>query len=203
LRIYPALAPILVMPIFLVVHPASHGSGGGEFGIAFAGAYAGMVPLFGLSLLQYSQQWRAADIFRAAPIYGPAPICHGARRAVLCFLTVPAIVAFGLLAWFSQREVVQLLLLVPGLIAMPVYALIPSLGGAVPLSQPTDEAKSAGRGLSMVGIILVSMIIAGIATLTWTEGFFWYFVAIELSVAICLYVAMHFKLNRKRWAPVD
>jgi ABC-2 type transport system permease protein len=201
LRVYPALAPILVMPIFFVVNPARHESGGGEFGIAFAGAYAGMVPLFGLGLLQYSQQWRAADIFRIAPIAGPAPICHGARRAVLCFLAVPAIIAFGILAWFTQGDVVQLLLLLPGFIAMPVYALIPSLGGAVPLSQPTDEAKSAGRGLSMIGIILVSMMIAGVATLTWTSGFFWYFVAVELLVAICLYTAMSFKLNRKQWAP--
>jgi hypothetical protein len=160
-----------------------------------------MVPLFGLGLLQYSQQWRAADIFRIAPIAGPAPICHGARRAVLCFLAIPAIVAFGILAWFTQRDAVQLFLLLPGFIAMPVYALIPSLGGAVPLSQPTDEAKSASRGLSMIGIILVSMMIAGVATLTWIGGFFWYFVAIELMVAICLYTAMSVKLNRKRWAP--
>ena len=203
LRVYPAIAPILVMPIFMVLHPANHGSGGNEFGIAFAGAYAGMVPLFGLGLLQYSQQWRAADIFRTAPIAGPGSICHGARRAVLCFLAIPAALAFGILAWFSQGEAVQLLLLVPGLIAMPVYALLPSLGGAVPLAQPTDEAKSASRGLSMVGIIVVSTMIAGIASVTWTEGFFWYFVAIELPVAICLYAAMHFKLNRQPWAPMD
>jgi hypothetical protein len=51
--------------------------------------------------------------------------------------------------------------------------------------------------------ILVSMIIAGIATFTWTGGFFWYFVAIELLVAICLYAAMYFKLSRKRWALAD
>jgi hypothetical protein len=118
-------------------------------------------------------------------------------------VAVPAIIAFGILAWFTQGNVVQLLLLLPGLIAMPVYALIPSLRGAVPLSQPTDEVKSAGRGLSMAGIILLSTIIAGIATLSWIEGFFWYFVAIELLVAICLYTAINSKLNRKRWAPVD
>ncbi len=74
LRLYPAIAPILVMPIFLVVHRPGQGAGGGEFGIAFAGAFAGMVPLFGLSLLQFSQQWRAADIFRAAllPVRRPS-----------------------------------------------------------------------------------------------------------------------------------
>jgi ABC-2 type transport system permease protein len=203
LRVYPALAPILVMPIFFVVRRSGHESGGGEFGIAFAGAYAGMVPLFGLSLLQFSQQWRAADIFRAAPIVGPAPICHGARCAVLCFLAVPAMVAFGILAWFTQSDIFQLLLLLPGFIAMPVYALIPSLGGAVPLSQPTDEAKSTGRGLSMIGIMLVSAAIAGVATLAWTRGYFWYFVAVELPVVICLYAALSLKLNGKHWTPID
>ena len=55
------------------------------------------------------------------------------------------------------------------------------------LSQPNDEAKSAGRGLAMLGVILVAGIIAGVATLTWTVGFFWHFVAVELLVAICLY----------------
>ena len=62
------------------------------------------------------------------------PICHGSRRAVLCFLAVPAIVAFAILSWLTQKDVAQLLLLLPGFIAMPVYALIPSLNGAVPLA---------------------------------------------------------------------
>jgi hypothetical protein len=203
LRVYPALTPFLIMPIFLVFNQSSDGSGGGEFGIAFAGAFAGMVPMFGLTLLQFSQQWRAADIFRAAPIAGPARICHGARRAVLCFLAIPAIIAFGILAWLTQGDAVQLLLLVPGLIVMPVYALISSLVGAVPFSQPIDEAKSAGRGLTMIGTMSVSALIAGMAALTWTAGFFWHFVAIELLVVIGLCTALHFKLDRKRWAPLD
>jgi ABC-2 type transport system permease protein len=202
LRVYPALAPFLIMPVFLVVNRPNDGSGGEEFGIAFAGAYAGMVPMFGLTFLQFSQQWRAADVFRAAPIAGPARICHGARRAVLCFLALPAIIAFATLAWFTQGDVVQLLLLVPGLIAMPVYALIPSLVGAVPFSQPTDEAKSTGRGLTLIGTICVAMAIAAAATLTWTAGFFWYFVAVETLAAISLYAVLHFRLNRKRWAPL-
>jgi hypothetical protein len=203
LRVYPALAPFLIMPVFFVVNQSNDGSGGEEFGIAFAGAYAGIVPMFGLSLLQYSQQWRAADIFRAAPIAGPARISHGARRAVLCFLAVPAILAFGALAWFFQGGVVKLLLLVPGLIAMPVYALMPSLGGAVPFSQPADNAKATGRGLTMIGTIFIAMALAAVATLTWVGGYFWYFVAAELLVAIALYATLRFRLDRKRWAPLD
>jgi hypothetical protein len=203
LRVYPALAPFLIMPVFFVVNRPNDGSGGGEFGIAFAGAYAGIVPMFGLSLLQYSQQWRAADIFRAAPIAGPARICHGARRAVLCFLAVPAILAFGTLAWFFQGDAIRLLLLVPGLIAMPVYALMPSLAGGVPFSQPADNAKATGRGLTMIGTIFIAMALAAAATLTWTGGFFWYFVAAELLVAIGVYAILHFELNRKLWSPLD
>jgi hypothetical protein len=153
--------------------------------------------------LQYSQQWRAADIFRAAPIAGPARIGHGARRAVLCFLALPAVLAFGLLAWSTQRDAFQLLLIVPGLIAMPVYALLPGVSGAVPFSQPADNAKSTGRGLAMIGTIFVAMAIAAAATLAWTGGVFWYFVAAELLVAIGLYAALVFRLNRKRWPPLD
>jgi ABC-2 type transport system permease protein len=203
LRVYPALAPILIMPLVLVINRPGRESGGGEFGVAFAGAYAGMVPLLGLSMLQFSQQWRAADIFRVAPIAGPAPICHGARRAVLCFLAMPALIGFGILAWFTQNEVSNLLLLIPGFIAMPVYALFPCLNGAVPLSQPTDEAKSTGRGLSMFGIIFVSMAIAGVATLTWMAGFFWYFVVVELFVAAGIYAAMRRTLNHRRWSSLE
>jgi ABC-2 type transport system permease protein len=203
LRVYPALAPFLIMPVFFAVNRPNEGSGGGEFGIAFAGAYAGIVPMFALSLLQFSQQWRAADIFRAAPIAGPARICHGARRAVLCFLAGPAIIAFGILIWFTQGDIVQLFLLVPGLIAMPVYALVPSLFGSVPFSQPVDEAKSAGRGLSMIGTIFAAGVIAAVATLAWTAGFFWYFVTVELLVAIGSYAVLRFYLNRRRWSPLD
>ena len=32
LRVYPAIAPIMVMPLFMVMNPANRGSGGGEFG---------------------------------------------------------------------------------------------------------------------------------------------------------------------------
>ena len=102
LRIYPGLAPIMIMPLVLMVRPRGGDAGGGEFGIAFAGAYVGLVPMLGITMLQYSQQWRAADIFRAAPIAGPAPICHGARRAVLCILTIPTLVLFGLLVCLMQ-----------------------------------------------------------------------------------------------------
>ncbi|MFO1094858.1 MAG: hypothetical protein U0992_16375 [Planctomycetaceae bacterium] len=67
LRVYPALGPFLVLPVvFLVREGTSRGGPGDGFGLAFSSAYVGVVPLMAVHLLQFSQQWRAADIFRAA-----------------------------------------------------------------------------------------------------------------------------------------
>jgi len=63
LRIYPGIAPILIIPfIFLLQNPHHHdGSNDIGFGVPFSGLYLGLVPLLGLQMLQYSQQWQAAD----------------------------------------------------------------------------------------------------------------------------------------------
>ena len=58
------------------------------------------------------------------------------------------------------------------------------------------------RGLMLIGTLFVAMAIAGAATLTWTSGFFWLFLAVEPLVAIGLYAALHLRLNRKHWAPL-
>ena len=73
LRIYPGIAPMLVIPFIFLLQGYGHkGSGGMTFGISFSGAYLGLVPFLGLQILQYSQQWQAADVFRVAPMPGPA-----------------------------------------------------------------------------------------------------------------------------------
>ncbi len=150
LRVYPALAPVMVMPFIFLLQPGT-GSGTGfghDFGVAFSGAYLGLVPMMSLNVLQYSQQWQASDIFRAAPMAGPAALCNGARRAVLCFLTLPMLLLFGLVTRLMHHDNSTLLLLLPGIMALPVYAMMPCLmGEAVPLSKPTEEAKSTSRGL--------------------------------------------------------
>jgi hypothetical protein len=200
LRVYPGLAPMLVMPvIFLLQGRAESGS----FPVAFAGSFLGMIPLLGLDLLKYSQQWQAADLFRAAPLPGPAPLCHGARRAVLCFLALPLLVLFGALLW-TLREASQLALLLPGLLAMPVYALVPSLGGkAIPLSQPTEEAKSASRGLVMIGVMLAAVVLSVLATWAWSGGWFGWLLGAELLVVAGLYTALRASLTARRWPPME
>jgi len=205
LRIYPGMAPILVLPVvFMIQDQGRGGTGSNGFGVAFASAYLGMVPLFALNLLQYSQQWQASDIFRAAPLWGPAALCHGARRAVLCFLTFPIVVIFALLIWLTHHESTQLLLLLPGLIALPVFALVPNLGGkALPLSLPTEEAKAAGRGLNMIGGMFVAMAVSGVGVWSWSGGWFWWFSAGEAILAVGVYVMLRRSLARARWSALE
>ena len=206
LRIYPGIAPMLVMPvIFLLQETSRKGpTGDGGFGIVFSGAFLGLIPMLGMNLLQYSQQWQAADLFRVAPMKGPSPLCSGARRAVLLFLTLPLLLMLGLFAWLTRQNSSHLLLLLPGIITLPVYALVPCLGGkAVPLSQPTEEAKSVGRGLTMIGAMFISMSVAGVATFAWTKGWFGWFLLIETVVTAALYFGMHASLAGARWKSLE
>lgn len=204
LRIYPGLAPMLVMPVIFLLQDRGRGATGGEFGMAFSGSYVGFVALLGLNLLQYSQQWQAAEVFRLAPIMGPARVCDGARRAVLCFLALPAVAAFGLLGWCLRGGSEHLPLLLPGLIALPIYALYPHLGGrAVPLSVPGEEAKSAGRGLQMMGVMLVSMALSALAVWSWSTGWFRWLLLAEFAAAVGIYAAMRSSLASVRWQPIE
>jgi hypothetical protein len=172
LRVYPGLAPMLVMPILFLVQDRGR-DGGGAFGGAFAGVFLGLIPVLGLTLIQYSQQWQASDLFRAAPIAGPAPLCHGARKAVLCLLTLPVLLVFGVIAWVLRGQASSLALLLPGIIALPVFALLPNLGGkGVPLSLPTEEAKSTNRGSLMIGVMVVSGLLSAVASWAWSGGWF-------------------------------
>lgn len=204
LRVYPSLAPMLVMPFIFLFQGGSKDGFGGGFGVAFCSAYAGLIPMYGLEILRYSQQWQAADVFRAAPMTGPMPLCDGARKAVLIFLTLPLLLMFGALVMVICRSVTELSLLLPGILAIPVYALIPSFRSQpVPLSCPTEEAKSAGRGMFMVGVMFVSMIVSGIAFWAWHAGWFWWLILAETILVICLYAGMKARLKGVKWDPMD
>jgi hypothetical protein len=205
LRIYPSIAPLLVLPIlFLFRHQGRDESGMGGFEVSLAASYLSVIPMMVLAQLQYSQQWQATDVFRAAPLHGPASLCHGARQAVLSLLALPLVLAFGLMIWIAQRDLSQLLLLLPGVVAMPVFSLVPGLlGHGVPLSRPTEEAKGATRGLSMVLAMMVAFAISGAAMFSRWAGFFYWFVGIETVVAIGVYAALRLVIANSRWPAAE
>jgi len=200
LRVYPGIAPMLILPFIFLFQR----SGMGNFGVAFSGAYLGMIPLFGLNILKYSQQWQASDIFRMAPVCGPAGVCNGARRAVLLFLTIPMLFAMTAVVALLYGLNSHIFLLLPGILALPVYSLVPALlGKAVPLSSPIEEGKSAGRGLNMIGVMVISTALSGVALLSWSQGWFWELLLAEAPIVIGLYVGMRFALEKVRWQSAE
>jgi hypothetical protein len=163
-----------------------------------------MVPMMVVALLQYSQHWQAADLFRAAPLAGPAPLCHGVRKAVLLLLTLPLVLTLSACVLLIEQHAAALVMMIPGIMVLPVVALIPNLGGrAIPLSQPIEEAKSAGRGLTMMGAIIATMALSGIAMLAWTGGWLWLLLIIEFVIVTALYVLLRHRINRAGWPTID
>lgn len=174
------------------------------FLIAFAGTYLGLAPLLALNFLKYSQHWQAADVFRAAPIAGPASLCHGARKAVSFALTLPLFLGFVVIMLIMGTPWPQLSLLISGLILLPVLSMVPCANGeAVPFSQPSEEAKSAGRGLHMLVVTFVSMGVAGAAALADTLGFLWFFLIGETIVAAAVYAILKHRCAKARWPAID
>ena len=203
LRVYPSLASMLVMPIVVLVQDQAR-SGTGGFAVAFAGTFLGIIPVMGLTLVQYSQHWQAADLFRAAPIAGPAPLCHGARRAVLCLLTLPLLLAIAVVVCCMRGQLSNLALLLPGVVALPVYSLLPNLRGkGVPFSMPTEEAKSSNRGLTMVGVMVISGALSGLAAWMQAMGVLWWFLAAELVIVAVLYVLLRLWISAARWPKME
>jgi ABC-2 type transport system permease protein len=204
LRVYPGLAPFLVLPVIFLFGGRGGATDSHTFGIAISCGYLSLVPMLAASMMSYSQHWQASDLFRVAPLTGPGRLCHGARQAVLFVLALPMSVALGVTSWAMVGMSSQCLLLLPGLIALPVFALIPSLDGqAVPLSRPGDEAKAASRGLSMIGIMMLALAIGGLGLGAWHTGVFWWFVLAELLVAGGAYFAMCRVIARSRWTSAE
>jgi ABC-2 type transport system permease protein len=204
LRMYPGMAPMLVLPIIILLPSGQSQRGVGSFGVAFAGGYLGLVPLLALGLLQVSQQWQASDIFRVAPMTGPAALSHGARRAVMALIALPMMLLFCGIVMLVDRNPSHLPLILPGLVALPAYAMYACLGGkGVPLSRAPDEAQAAGRGFSMIGVMISSAVLAGIAAWAYSGGWFPFMLGAEIVLVGGFYYLMRRTVERGRWGSID
>jgi hypothetical protein len=175
-----------------------------NFGTAFSAGFLATIPLITLDLLQYSQQWQASDIFRAAPMTGPAQLCNGARWAVLCILVLPAFILIGFIVWVAQRNVTHLLLFLPGLILVPLVSLVPAvMRRGVPLSFPNEEIKSAGRSMKMMGVMVAAGALSFAASFAFRMGWFGWFILAEVAIATPIYFGLLALISRLRWKPID
>lgn len=198
LRLYPGVAPMLVMPaVFLF-----NGSGGrmDDFMFMMAGSYIPLLPIMAMNLLKYSQDWQASDIFHATPTPGPGLLIIGARKAVLCLLVVPAVIVMAAAFWWMSGNVRSLEALLPGLLALPFYSRVVACKAEhLPLSTPGDEARSAGRGLFVFGAMMSAMALGGVAATAKHFGFFYPFLVVELTIVCSLAIAMDRKARGLVW----
>jgi hypothetical protein len=163
-----------------------------------------LVPMMTLGMLEFSQQWQAADIFRLAPIIGPAALCHGARRAVLSLIAFPAMVVYAGVVLLFGAKPSDLVMLLPALLMLPVIGMIPCLGGrAVPFSRPTEMHKGAMRGLYVIGAMVAAMTMSGLAAAAHHFGFLGYVLPGEAVLAAVIYSRMRASVEQVRWASLE
>lgn len=203
LRLYPGLVPMLVMPIIILIPRAGREMRSSAFGIAFAGSYLAMVPLFALGMLEFSQQWAASDVFRIAPISGPSSLNNGARRAVLLLLTVPMLVLFGAVVYLMVGRSDQMVMMLPGMMLIPLYALFPGFGGnSALLSRPPEEAKAAGRSLRTLIALPISLAVAFLSNYCYSHGWLTILLAVEAFFVVTTYVAVRMASSNTPWEPL-
>jgi hypothetical protein len=156
-----------------------------------------------LSLLSYSQQWKASEMFRLAPMVGPWALQRGAQVAVVVILSLPM---FGLLIALAigLHQASALPLLIPGVVLVPLYAMIPALfEGAIPLAKASEEAKSLGRGCLLMAAMPVGFIFAGAAMAAFAFGVLQDMVLGEiLIVGLACWLANN-HLKTARWRPME
>lgn len=201
LRVFPGIAPMFIIPVVMMMQ--NQGSSE-NYGLAVGGAFLAALPLLAIDLLQYSQQWQASDIFRVAPMHGPGELCHGARRAVLVLLTLPSLLIIGLMIWAIQRDIHHLVLFLPGIMLMPLAALLPGLfHSGLPLSLPNEEAKSAARTLKVFGIMIPAMALSGVVAWAYSAGWMNWLLAAELILVAPLYLILRGVVSRQSWRPLE
>ncbi|HEY2573725.1 MAG TPA: hypothetical protein VGH65_06640, partial [Verrucomicrobiaceae bacterium] len=90
LKLYPGIAPMLIMPVAMIFSMSSVKQAEVQAWVqTFAACYLSIIPLQAMLLLNRCEHWRASEFFQMAPLPHWAPLFHGARKAVMGWLTYP------------------------------------------------------------------------------------------------------------------
>jgi ABC-2 type transport system permease protein len=146
LRLYPGIAPLLVMP-FIMLLTSSSGDRAERFSWlqSFMACYMGIIPLQAMLLLQRSEHWRATALFHIAPLPHWAPLFHGTRKAVLAMLTLPMLVLQSVVMAVIQQSWVPLVMMLPALFFLPAFSLTPALMGKLAATFKAARGTTGSR----------------------------------------------------------
>lgn len=203
LRLYPGLAPFMLLP-FLFIIQGRQGGFHASVALVMATGFLAVLPLMTQEILRRSQQWKASEVFRIAPLPGPARVADGVRRAVLVMLSLPILLVVLLFMALVPGCRSQWPLFLPGLLALPVAARMPGAGGwPPPLSLPVDMVQSASRGLQAFLAMFLALGLGGAALVARHFGHLWAFLGVEAALVAGGYVLLRLALNRASWTDAD
>jgi hypothetical protein len=189
LRVYPALGQFLIYPVIMFVSMAGQsGSFIEPFMLAVGASFLAMIPAMILDTLRYAEDFQAAEIFHCIPLARPAAIFHGVRKAAIALLCTPGFMIIVGLGAFFLKSHATLLLLLPGMLALPLLSLFPALNRSyLPFSKPVEvQAHNTSGCLMTLATMSASGFIAALAAGAWIFQLFGWFLAAEIVAVAAL-----------------
>lgn len=207
MKTFPAMFPMLMMPLIMAFEPGRGGAGIHPAIAAMAFGYLAMVPLQPLVLMRRSEHYRTSELYQYAPLAHWSPLFHGCRKAVMFWLVLPSwLIMTALLCAFSA-SLHPIIFGLPILLALPIYSLVPALGGAwLPLSLPNEAVRDASLGcLTMAAVVGSGMVISVFAGVIYMAGIAWFmlYLALAAGASIYIYRAMADSLAHRYWQPSE
>ncbi len=202
LRLFPAIAPLLVMPLVMVF--TSSGANRAEVVLwiqSFSACYMGIIPLQALMCLQRSEHWRATGLFYMTPLPHWAPLFHGTRKAVLLLLTLPMLILQAAALALFQWSATPFIMVIPSLFFLPAFSLISGLLGTwLPLSKPSEDQRDASTGCIFMAVVLVvAGTLGAVAALSWKLGWFWLFLILEALAMTTIFHILSAMIRGSTW----
>lgn len=206
LKLYPGVAPMVILPIFMALGTGTaRGAAPSSDSGGIAMAFCAMVPIQALLLLHRSEHWRAAAVFRAAPLVHWTPLFHGARKAVLCWLCLPVLTLIASVIALARGSWLPVVLALPMLVVLMVCSLIPGvIGPWLPLSQPNQDQRDTSIGCLVYGVVtLAAAAVGGLATWAQHLGWLWPFLGLTMAAGLGLQALLARRMRARRWRPAN
>lgn len=202
LKVWPSLAPAIVIPIAMALLPNRRASAEADvFAAAMPLTFAAMMPMGVMTLLQRSEQHAAAELFRRAPLAHWAPLFHGARKAVVVWIAAPCLLAAVTVLALIRGSVAPVAMAAPMVFLLLPASTLPGLFRPwLPLSLPNGDVRDTTTGCLVGGLAMfASLGLAMLGGWLFTIGMFWPFAALVACASVALQHVFAAMMRRRPW----